>query len=266
MRPTPRTTARAVTVRAVTVRAATAWATALAGLLLAAGCAPNLAASAPPQATPRASAPAALDGCFTPAPGTTGSVPGPSGDTPTFATVGTGPRVVVLSNESDQDLCSWLPLASRLAAAGYRAVLWDYGPGVPTGELTRLVRHLRAAGAARLVLMGASEGAKASLIAGARLRPAIQGIVSLSAESILQPGIVVANSVRRVHCPLLLVTAAGDPYGSAQAARQFLAAAPGHAKRLVRVPGMDHGTALLAGLSAATTLPAVTAFLRRVLR
>jgi pimeloyl-ACP methyl ester carboxylesterase len=241
-------------------------AAALAGLLLTAGCAGGPpAASGPASAPPPASTAAALDGCFSAARGTIETVPGASGDTLTLASVGTGPRVVVLSNESDQDLCSWLPFAGRLTAAGYRAVLWDYGGDLPTDELARLVKHLRADGAARLVLMGASEGAKASLIAGAHLKPAVQGVVSLSAEAILQPGIVVVSSVRRVHCPLLLLTAKDDPYGSAQAARQFLAAAPGHAKRLVTVRGTDHGTALLAGRSAATALPAITAFLHRVL-
>jgi hypothetical protein len=35
--------------------------------------------------------------------------------------------------------------------------------------------------------------------------------------------------------------------------------------RLVTVPGADHGIALLTGRSGATTLPAIVAFLRRVL-
>jgi pimeloyl-ACP methyl ester carboxylesterase len=60
-------------------------------------------------------------------------------------------------------------------------------------------------------------------------------------------------------------SAAQDPYDCAPAARQFLAAAPGTARRLLTVPGTDHGTALLSGQSGATTIPAVTGFLRQVL-
>jgi alpha-beta hydrolase superfamily lysophospholipase len=89
--------------------------------------------------------------------------------------------------------------------------------------------------------------------------------VSLSAESILRPATAVVDSVRHLRCPLLLVTADQDPYGSAQAARQFLTAAPSPVKHLVTAPGTDHGTALLTGRSAARTLPAILAFLHRVL-
>lgn len=187
------------------------------------------------------------------------------GDTLTLAIIGTGPRVVVLSNESDENLCLWLPLSARLAASGYRVVLWDYGGNLPPDELTGLVKRLRSSGATRLVLMGASEGAKASLVAGARITPMVRAVVSLSAESILRPATIVVDSVRRLRCPLLLITSDQDPYGSAQAARQFLTAAPSPVKRLVTVPGTDHGTALLAGRSGAKTLPAIIAFLRRVL-
>jgi pimeloyl-ACP methyl ester carboxylesterase len=94
----------------------------------------------------------------------------------------------------------------------------------------------------------------------------VRGVVSLSAESILRPGIVVVDSVRRLRCPLLLVTADQDAYGSAEAARQFLTAAPSQAKQLVTVPGTDHGTALVTGRSGAMTLPAILVFLHRVLR
>jgi pimeloyl-ACP methyl ester carboxylesterase len=246
-------------------------AAALTGLLLLAACGPgHPAASAPSPAAPRTAVPApsasaALDGCFTAARGVIKTVPDAGSGTLTLATVGHGPRVVVLSNESDENLCSWLPLSARLAASGYRVVLWDYGGNLPPDELVGLVERLRSAGTARIVLMGASEGAKASLIAGAHLRHRVRGVVSLSAESVLQPAIMVVNSVRRLHCPLLLVTATQDPYGSAPAAREFLAASPSQAKRLVTVPGTEHGTALLAGPSAARTLPAILTFLQQAM-
>ena len=78
----------------------------------------------------------------------------------------------------------------------------------------------------------------------------------------LVPG---GDDLFKLRPPLLLVTSAQDPYGSAQAASEFLAAAPGRDKRLVKVPGADHGTALLSGPAAATVLSAVLTFLRRAL-
>lgn len=222
-------------------------------------------AAVSPAHAPASSSPPGLDGCLPTAQWEIRAIADPGGGRLTLGILGSGRKTVILSNESDENLCSWLLLARRLTALGYRVVVWDYGGNEPPGELLALARWARKHGAARIVLMGASEGAKTSLIAAARLGHALSGVVSLSAESVLRPGILVIRSVARLHCPLLLVTSAGDPYGSAQAAPEFMTAAPSRDKRLVKVPGTDHGTALLAGPAAATVLPAVLTFLRRAL-
>jgi len=224
----------------------------------------SVAASAGAPAGPAPSSPTGLDGCLPAARSQVVTVRGP--DAPhTVGIAGAGHKTVILSNESDENLCSWLPFSRRLTALGYRVVLWDYAGGEPAAELLALARWARRSGATRIVLLGASEGAKASLVAAARLGRQVRGVVSLSAETVLPPDIEVARSVARLRCPLLLVTSAADPYGSAQAAPQFLAVAPSRDKRLVKVPGADHGTALLAGPAAATVLPAVLAFLQHTL-
>lgn len=224
----------------------------------------SVASPAHAPASPAASPSPGLDGCLPAARSQVVTVRGPDGPL-TVGITGTGHRTVILSNESDENLCSWLPLTRRLTALGDRVVLWDYGGSEPAAELLALTQWVRRSGASRVALMGASEGAKASLVAAARLGHGVRGVVSLSAETVLLPDIEVVRSVARLRPPLLLVTSAQDPYGSAQAASEFLAAAPGRDKRLVKVPGADHGTALLTGPAAATVLPAVLTFLRRAL-
>jgi pimeloyl-ACP methyl ester carboxylesterase len=218
--------------------------------------------SAQPTAPrPAVSASPALDGCLTDRAAQVVAVPGTA---IRAGFLGSGARVVVLSNQSDQNLCSWLPFAAKLTAAGYRVVVWDYAGGAAGDELSAVVRLVRSRGAARIALMGASRGAKTSLVAGARIKPVVDGVVSLSAELVLNPGIIVADSVAKLPCPLLLVTADQDPYGSAEAAPTFLAAAPNPDKKLVTVPGSGHGTKLLYGASAGTVVPAVLAFLQHI--
>ncbi len=56
---------------------------------------------------------------------------------------------MVLPHESDESLCSWLPLARQLTALGYRVVVWDYGGNEPPEELLALARWVRRHGAAR---------------------------------------------------------------------------------------------------------------------
>src|SRR5512133_2932729 len=43
------------------------------------------------------------------------------------AVLGHGPAGVVLSNQSDRNLCGWLPFGRVLAARGFQALLYDYG-------------------------------------------------------------------------------------------------------------------------------------------
>ncbi|OIV37495.1 hypothetical protein BIV57_10665 [Mangrovactinospora gilvigrisea] len=182
-----------------------------------------------------------------------------------LTTIGRGPRVVVLSNESDEDLTSWLPLAHALAARGYRAVLWNYTSGPDTTlELATVLDELRPTHARHIVLMGASVGAKTSIVTAARPSATpIDGVVSLSAEALLRPAYDVVAEARTLHHPVLLATSAQDPYGSADTAARLMAAVPDPDKRLVTVPGDAHGTALLDRPDGCAVLPAVLDFLRR---
>ena len=149
----------------------------------------------------------------------------------------------MLSNQSDQDRCAWVPFARTLVDKGFRVALWDYGDGPPQAELAGVVGAVRDAGAGRVILLGASKGAKTSLVAARQLGSAVAGVVSLSAEAELAPSTDVASASAGLTVPVLLVTADADPYGSAEALegiRRGVADA-----RVVRVAGAVHGTLLL---------------------
>ncbi len=217
-----------------------------------------------PSVSPTPSGP--LDACAVAAGARPVAVPVDAQTTMHVAVLGAGTRVVVMANQSDADLCAWLPFAGRLTAAGYQAVMWDYDGGRvdALGQVAAIVAAFRAGGAGRIALVGASQGAKVALVAGSRVTPPVDGVVSLSAEAVLRPNIEVAAAVTGLRCPALLVTAERDGYGAASAAPDILQAIPGTDKRLLTVPGQDHGTDLLSGSQAATVVPAVRAFLDRV--
>ena len=122
--------------------------------------------------------------------GTRTTLVGVPGTSPVLdiAVAGSGDRAVVFSDESDKDLCSWLPYARMLAADGFRVVVYDYALG-PRDDLAHVTGYLRAHGAHAIAFVGASEGAKASIVAGTTLR--VPAVVSLSAEDALQ-GVPVA--------------------------------------------------------------------------
>lgn len=159
--------------------------------------------------------------------------------------VGAGARAVVLSNESDEDLCSWVPFATSLAHRGFEVALSD--PIDPVSDLSSITTYLRDNGAEDVALMGASMGAKASIIAAAQIRPPVAALVSLSAEAELtsRPSVDLKAEAGKLAMPVLFATAKADPYGADEATPAYYKLASSPAKRLITVSGSAHGTALL---------------------
>jgi pimeloyl-ACP methyl ester carboxylesterase len=184
-----------------------------------------------------------------------------SGERMSVSLLGDGVVTVVLSNQSDEDRCSWMPFATTLVANGYRVALWDYGGGDPRAELFAVTMALAAyphRGSGAIVLMGASRGAKTSLLTARADHPAhLVGVVALSAESTLAPDIDVARGSAGLTTPALLITAVDDDYGSAEALPAISRGLP--QAQVLRVPGSDHGTALLDDSGVTAT---ILAFLR----
>jgi dienelactone hydrolase len=107
--------------------------------------------------------------------------------------VGSGPAGVVLLHQYRADLCGFWPYAVYLSKRGLQALAIDLRcdgeSACPQADDARsgvvddvagAVAVLRAHGAKRIALVGASMGASTALLAGAALRPPVAAVVSLS--------------------------------------------------------------------------------------
>ncbi len=181
------------------------------------------------------------------------------------ATLGAGRDGVVLANQSDRDLCSWLPLARALTHAGFRVLLFDYSAAEPQADVGAAARELRRRGANSVALMGASKGARAVLVAASLRAANIAAVVSLSAESTGRTGPPrIVPFVRRLRVPVLFVAARHDPWtADGTDTHELYEAARMAERRLVELPGDAHGVDLLAGTSGKHVTGVIVAFLRR---
>jgi pimeloyl-ACP methyl ester carboxylesterase len=156
--------------------------------------------------------------------------------------LGKGATGVVLAHQLHSNLCAWLPFGERLAAADMRVLAFDFPS---TSDLDRYVlaavAELRRQGAHTIALAGASMGGTAVLVAASH-DPSITRVASLSGPRVFE-GLAAGRALRQVRAPTLFIAAKEDsPY--VDDARGLYHAAPGD-KRLLVVPGSDHGTDLL---------------------
>jgi pimeloyl-ACP methyl ester carboxylesterase len=164
---------------------------------------------------------------------------------------GTGATAVVLAEQGRSNLCGWLAYAKTLTAAGLRVLAFDFrGQGesaYPTSDSLALGRDLAAAaarvradGAGRVVLMGASMGGAAvvqnSADIDADARVSLSGTRLWTGYGINEPA-----AVRRIHTPFLYVGSQGDSYAPLDEARSIFHAVGADQKRIVLYPGSTHG-------------------------
>jgi alpha-beta hydrolase superfamily lysophospholipase len=165
---------------------------------------------------------------------------------------------LVLAHQSQGDLCEWVPYARRLAAAGTFVFAFDFrGNGFSRGRQvgTRLpadvaaaVRTVRGLGAKKVIVIGSSMGGIASLVAAANIRPALNGVVALSAPRAFI-GMDALRTAPRLTVPVLYAAGREEPVvqgfdfpGSAQAMYDATASPD---KLLELVPSSKHGIDLL---------------------
>jgi alpha-beta hydrolase superfamily lysophospholipase len=188
---------------------------------------------------------------------------------------GSGRNAVILGHQSNGNLCDWLAYARRLARLGYTAFAIDFrGHGLSqtregaagtrlAADLAAAAKVVRKRGKQKVFLVGASMGGIASLVAGTSVKPAVDGVVSVSAPARFM-GMNAAATAPRLRVPVLYLAAEGDDnagYDFSEDAREMYAATSARDKRLEILPGREHGVALVARSLRARTL--IEAFLER---
>jgi hypothetical protein len=108
--------------------------------------------------------------------------------------LGSGTTAFVFSDESDEDLCGWLPFVKTLRTHGYSALLYDYvDPSALPADAAAAAAPARAAGARRVILIGASVGARGSIQAASANPPAsgplLRAMPSRRKRALLLPGV-----------------------------------------------------------------------------
>ena len=109
------------------------------------------------------------------------------------------------------------------------------------------------------MLVGASEGAKAAILAAAARPKLATAVVALSPERYLR-GRDVLPAARKLRVPTLFAVSTNDPYSAQDTPALAHAASRAHAQ-LVTVPGDEHGVDLVRGAPAATVAAAALDFL-----
>jgi pimeloyl-ACP methyl ester carboxylesterase len=219
-----------------------------------AGATPSGTAPATPAATPAAS-PSQIGAADRPCLSTGERrkmfvLNGPGRDRLAAVSIGTGNVAVILAHQVSGSLCEWWPYARSLAKH-FRVVAFDFDGfgGSPTGdanypgEVVAAADWARHHGSRRVVLMGASMGGTAVVVAAARLGNRAAGVIDLSGPATFGD-VNALGAARHVHVPVLFGYAKLDnPFASD--VRRVRAATPARDKPVVSVGGLVHGVDLV---------------------
>ena len=174
--------------------------------------------------------------------------------------VGSGALGVVLAHQRNSDLCSWLPFARSLDPERFRALAFTFA-GDLEANVVAAADYLRARGAGTVVLIGASMGGTASLVAATVVRPSVEAVVAVSAPREFS-GLDAERAVRRLAVPLLFVAGREDTAFAADA-RVLFRAARSSEKQLLLAEDFAHGTDLLDGPEGPRVRREILGFLTR---
>jgi pimeloyl-ACP methyl ester carboxylesterase len=175
---------------------------------------------------------------------------GPGHDRLAAVSIGTGRVAVILAHQSAGSLCQWWPYARSLATH-FRVVAFDFdgcGASPPSGgnypgEIATAARWARQHGSQLIVLMGASMGGTAVMVAAANLGDLVTGVIDLSGPAQFA-GMDALAAARRVHVPALFGYGTLD-LAFAENVQQVRAATATRDKPVVAVSAPTHGAALV---------------------
>jgi len=180
---------------------------------------------------------------------------------------GKGTTAVILTHQSEGDLCDWLPYAKRLAARGYFVFPIDFrgygfsdvpvaGPYRYAQDIAAATEALRKLGKRKIFVVGASMGGIAAVVAGANVSPPLAGVVSVSSPARYR-GMDGVKAGPRLRAPLLYLAATADDNGGfdfSEDAEAMFAKTAAKDKRLELLPGAAHGIGLVASSTKAKSL------------
>jgi pimeloyl-ACP methyl ester carboxylesterase len=175
---------------------------------------------------------------------------------------GSGARGVLLLPQRDIDFCPWWDYASELVLAGFHVLAIDMRNSGQsetsdkvdyTADAAAGVAELKKAGAAKVVLIGASQGGAVALVTAARMADQVAGVVALSYPDDAQdvtggtgadPN-TPAEAAPLISTPLMLCFTNGDQQATKAKPQQLAEQSPATAKELVGRPGVSHGWDML---------------------
>jgi len=195
---------------------------------------------------------------------------------------GDGRVGVVLGHSIYGDQTEWWNFAEMLAEGGYAALAIDFRGSCPGGEggcsddgstadawrdLLGGAEFLRERGVEEIVLSGASMGGTASILAAARARPGVSGVITLSSPTACCGMEADRSVLETVDAPMLFIAGRFD--GEAQRSARALARWTGTSGETLILASGEHGTDLF-GLATPQVERRVTAlildFLDRIAR
>lgn len=197
---------------------------------------------------------------------------GPGRDRLAAVSIGTGRVAVILAHQSSGSLCQWWPYARTLAAR-FRVVAFDFdgagaspsGDGNYPGEVAAAAKWARQHGSRRVVVMGASMGGTAVMVAAAHLGGSVSGVIDLSGPAEFAD-MNALGAARRVRVPALFAYGTLD-LGFAADVRHVRAATAARDKPILAIKTQDHGVDLVhAEYGFARVRVAVLRFIREVTR